>query len=469
MDEDLDYNEEEINELVTNFKSQADAGEVGYYDSDDLEVIAEELIYNCDLAYATEALELGIRLYPRTFAFRILKVKKLLMEFEIETAGKELDRIEMDFPPEAELYVEKAFFAKISGHDNDALPLLKKAYKLDPDHPEVNYMLGEEYLQRGEYQRAFDHICFALDEDETFEEQLGTLSFFFEEDKKYNDAILFFTWLTERYPLSKCAWFGLGLACCWAKEYESAIDAYQNVISLDEEASTAYFNIGNVYFEKKQYEEAIHYYEEAYRLDDHDFHAVSGIGDALLEMGRMDEALEKYHEALRIEPNTLDAIMGIITILKETGREEEAEHFIRKSFSLNPQSFELLFNLLPLYEGEDQIKKLKELFQYTLSQAQEKEEFLKFFTIYCTANRDLREMGIELMEDLLDNEEVAMTLPYFLAALHFLNGQFTEADQYFKTALIINYPGHEMFLGLSPALAEDPMFHNLIENYKPLQ
>ena len=78
-------------------------------------------------------------------------------------------------------------------------------------------------------------------------------------------------------------------------------------------------------------------------------------------------------------------------------------------------------------------------------------------------------MGIEIMEDLLDNEEVAMTLPYFLAALHFLNGQFTEADHYFKTALIINYPGHEMFLSLSPALAGDPMFHNLIENYKPLQ
>ena len=38
MDEDLDYNDEEINELVNNFKAQADAGEVGYYDSDDLEV-----------------------------------------------------------------------------------------------------------------------------------------------------------------------------------------------------------------------------------------------------------------------------------------------------------------------------------------------------------------------------------------------------------------------------------------------
>ena len=111
MDEDLDYNDEEINELVNNFKAQADAGEVGYYDSDDLEVIAEELIFNYDLAYATEALELGIRLYPRSFAFRILKVKKLLMEFEFETAGRELDSIEMEFPPEAEFYVEKAFFA----------------------------------------------------------------------------------------------------------------------------------------------------------------------------------------------------------------------------------------------------------------------------------------------------------------------------------------------------------------------
>lgn len=469
MDEDLDYNDEQINELVNNFKAQADAGEVGYYDSDDLEVIAEELIFNYDLAYATEALELGIRLYPRSFAFRILKVKKLLMEFEFETAGRELDSIEMEFPPEAEFYVEKAFFVKVAGDDNDALPLLKKAYKLDPEHPEVNYMLGEEYLQHGDYQRALDHICFAIDEDESFEEQLTTLSYAFEDESKHQDAIRFFSQLTERYPLSRCAWFGLGLAYSWAKEYESAIDAYQNVISLDEEAETAYFNIGNVYFEMKRYEDAIRYYQQAYELDDRDFHAVSGIGDSLLELGRNEEALEKYHEALRIEPNTLDAIMGIITILKETGREDEAEIFIRKSLSLNSQSFELLFNLLPYYEGEDQIMKIKELFQYTLSQAEDQEEFLKFFTMYCTANKELRDMGIELLEAQFDNEKVTLSLPYFLAALHFLNGQFTEADHYFKTALIINYPGHEMFLTLSPALAVDPMFQNLIENYKPLQ
>lgn len=467
MDEEQDYNNEEINELVEEFKERADHGSLGFYDADDLEVIAEELIARFDFAYATEAIEHGMSLYPRSFAFRILNVKKLIMGMEIEEAKKELDSIEQEFPPEAEFFLEKAFFLKMSGRDAEVLPILKKAYELDPESPEVNIMLGAEYVKKRQYRRALEYVCLALEEDETIEDQLFTISYIFEEDKLYAESVNFFKSLAEQFPLSKGCWFGLGLAYSWVKDTDNAIDAYQNAISLDEEASTAYFNIGNVYFEAKQYEKSLQYYEEAYRLDNQDFHAVTGMGDCYLELQQYDKALSTYHEALLIEPNTMDAIMGIITVLRETGRTDEAEEFIKKSFSLSPQSFELLFNILPFYDEEEQIQKLKELFQLTISQLNNKEEFLKFFTIYCTASMDLRDMGIEILEEQLDNEEVTDTLPYLLAALHYLNGNIIEGNKYLKNALLINYEGHEMFLSLSPLLESNPAIQNLIELYHP--
>lgn len=468
MDEDQEYNSEEINELVENFKDRVDAGELGFYDSDDLEMIADELIARFEFSYASEAVEHGIALYPNAFSFRILKVKKLIMELEIESAGRELDAIEEEFPPQAEFYLEKAFYYKMSGQDNDALPLLEKAYELDSENPEINFMLGGEYVKKGLYKRAYDHIAYALREEESVEEQLFTLSYVFEDDKRFNEAVKFFKRLAEEFPLSKGCWFGLGLAYSWVKDAPNALDAYQNAISLDEETSTAFFNIGNVYFETKEFEKAIHYYEQAYKLDNLDFHAVSGIGDCYYEMQQYDKALAKYHEALQIEPNTMDAIMGIITILKVTNRNDEAEEFIKKSFSLNPQSFELLFNVLPLYEDNDQISKLKDLFQITLNQLHNRVDFLKFFTIYCSATEELREMGISILEEYLDDPDMTMTIPYLLAALHYLCGHIGEANNYLKNALLINYDGHEMFLSLNPTLETYPVIRNMIELYRPV-
>ncbi|MBO4645960.1 MAG: tetratricopeptide repeat protein [Bacteroidales bacterium] len=467
MEEDDDLNREEIDELVEDFKAMADAGESRFFDSDDLEIIIEELIARFDFTYATEAVEHGIRLYPHSSIFRILKVKKLIMELEIGRAGRELDAIEHEFEPTAEFYLEKAFFYKMSGSEQDALPLLKKAYRLAPDDPEINFMLGGELVKKTDYRAALHHISFALENDEFIDEQMFTVSYIFEDDKHYEEAVLFFEQLTKDFPLSKGCWFALGLAYSWTKQYEQAIEAYEYAISLDEETSTAYFNIGNVYFEMKDYPRALKYYQETLRLDDQDYHAMSGVGDCYFAMNQYDKALECYHQALLLEPNTIDAIMGIITILKETGRAEEAEEFIKKSFSISPQSFDLLFDVLPFYEEEEQISKMKELFQLTIKQLKNKEDFLKFFTIYCTANERLCKMGIELLEEYLDDEEVTHVLPYLLAALHYLIGNISEANNYLKTALLINYEDHKMFLSLHPSLEELTVVQNLIELYHP--
>ena len=205
-------------------------------------------------------MELGIRLYPKSFAFRILKVKKLIMELKLETASKELDKIEDEFPPSAEFYLEKAFFFKISGKDDAALPLLQKAYEMEPENPEINFMLGGEYVKNLQFKKGLQLVIYALEEDDVMEEQLFTISYIFEDISRPDAAVDFFRALTDQFPLSKASWFALGLALGWQKEFEECIDAYMNVISLDEESSTAYFNIGNAYYDLQKYEEAIHYY-----------------------------------------------------------------------------------------------------------------------------------------------------------------------------------------------------------------
>lgn len=462
-----DYNDNEIDELVNQFKEAVDAKSPRFFDSDDLELIADELIARFEFFYANEAVELGIRLYPKSFAFRILKVKKLIMELKLETASKELDKIEDEFPPSAEFYLEKAFFFKISGKDDAALPLLQKAYEMEPENPEINFMLGGEYVKNLQFKKGLQLVIYALEEDDVMEEQLFTISYIFEDISRPDAAVDFFRALTDQFPLSKASWFALGLSLGWQKEFEECIEAYMNVISLDEESSTAYFNIGNAYYDLQKYEEAIHYYQETLRWDENDFHAMSGIGDCYLELEQYDAALNYYHQALDIEPNTVDAIMGCITVLRDTGRESEAEAFIKKSFTLNPQSFELLFGILPYFQEEEQIEKLKELVRLTIEQVDNKEDFFRYFTSYCCATADLRKMGIDILEEYLDNEDLAYAIPYFLSALHYLSGNSIKGHEYLQNALLINYNGYRVFLALSPELGKIEEVQRQIEIYRP--
>ena len=469
MEENEEYTDDEVTRLVDNFREMLHSGEMRYIEDEDMEVIIESLIGQMDFKTATKALNYALRLFPTSLVFRLLKVRKLMMELKLESAGKELDRIEREFPPAAEIYLEKAFLSKLTGADDQTYPFLKKAHRLAPDEPEINLMLAGEYVRQGFYDRGLTLLRKAMQNDELIEEQLFTLSYIFEENSKYDDAVAFFRQLTDEYPLSKASWFALGLAYSWKREFLEAIDAYLNAISLDEEASTAYFNIGNAYFEMGDYPNALHYYSETLRLDDQDFHAMSGIGDCYYSMNDFEKALDAYHQALILNSDTTDALLGIITILQETGRNEEAEDFIRQTVSLEPRSIELLFELLHFYDKEDQAEKLKELFQMTIEQIENKEEFLYFFTVFCCSVENKEEilpLGIELLKNYLDNEEVALSIPYLLAALHYMSGNHTLGHNYLSNALLINYEDHTRFLNIHPALSEIEEVRSLIERYR---
>ena len=196
---------------------------------------------------------------------------------------------------------------------------------------------------------------------------------------------------------------------------------------------------------------------------------MSGIGDCYYAMNDFDHALESYHQALLLNSDTTDALMGIITILQETGRDDEAEDFIRQTVALEPRSFELLFNILHLYDKEDQPEKLRELFHLTIDQIENKEEFLFFFTLFCCNVEERHEilpMGIELMLNYLDDEEVSMSIPYLLAAMYYLSGDYQSGKNYLSSALLINYEDRNQFLSLHPDLAEIEEVRLLIERYR---
>lgn len=461
-----DFDEQEVEELLTKFKNMINSGESNFFDSDEMELIIDELMRNFDFNNGSKAIDYAISLYPSDSFFRILKVKKLILELKLDDAEEELNEIEQMFPPTPEFYLEKVLLSRMTGEDNNTFSLLQKALKLDEEDPEIHFMLAYEYLKKRNISQALQHASFALNADESFDEQLFTYSYLFEENKQFEDAVALFSALSDRFPLLKGTWFGLGLAYSWLSDYNNAIQSYELVLSLDDTTATAHFNIANSYYELKDYSKALSHYQQAFEIDDQDYNSLTSIGDCYSMTDNQQHALDYYHKALSINPNHPEAIMGIVSILKQTDRMDEAIIFIEKAFSLSPQSFELLFSIIEYYKEDEQTEKLKNLFNITLEQVENKADFFKFFTHYCCQN-ELYNFGIEILLEHLHDEIADDMILYYLAAMYYLSGNIPYGNDYLKNALLMNYEEYESFLAIDSVLQSFSEINELIALYRP--
>lgn len=461
--EDFEY--QNIRKLTTDFKQMIASGKSIYFDSEEMELVIDQLLYDFEFDFLEKAINHAIKTYPHNSYFRIQRVKQLIFELKLEDAEKELNSIEENFPPSPEFYLEKVLFMRMIGSGQDTFDLLKKAILLDPENPEVHFFLAYEHITRDNMTKALKHLFFALRTDETFEEQLYNFSYYFEESKQYSQSFDFFKILSDEFPLLKGVWFGLGLATSLLGDQQQAIAYYELALSLDEEMSTAHFNIANSYFEMSNFDMAIDHYHKTLAIDNLDINAYTGIADAYVELGEFDLAMEYYNKSIDINPSHTDAIFGMMTVLDFLGRHSELSILAEKIFTLSTAYPGLLFEILEEYEQEQKYEKMITLLRTAEHGTEDKVSFFNHLVHFC-CNNNLTSEAINILSDYQDMKELELMIDYYYAALHYLNFNISKGQFFLEKALIINYPAFSVFLTFSQKLESFPSVINLIDRYR---
>jgi tetratricopeptide (TPR) repeat protein len=116
----------------------------------------------------------------------------------------------------------------------------------------------------------------------------------------------------------------LGIAQSNRKQYEKALDAYNQAIHFDPHNANTFYNKGIALHELRRRKEAVAAYDQAIHLDPNnaDFHSVRGV--ALRELKQYEEALAAYDQAIRLDPNNTAAHDNKDSTLRELKRYEEA-------------------------------------------------------------------------------------------------------------------------------------------------
>lgn len=107
------------------------------------------------------------------------------------------------------------------------------------------------------------------------------------------------------------AWNGKGTALYNQGNYRKALEAYQRASEIDPDNAVAWVSAGLVLNRLQRYQQALVHFERALDIDPHYVAAWNGKADAQLDMNLPAESLASYEQALAIDPRSFQAWNGL--------------------------------------------------------------------------------------------------------------------------------------------------------------
>jgi tetratricopeptide (TPR) repeat protein len=143
---------------------------------------------------------------------------------------------------------------------------------------------------------------------------------------------------TKAVPKDADAWFYLGLAYRNSRQYDKAIEAYQEAIRVNPEYSVAWLTLGDIYhLNYSQYDKAIDACQEAIYIDPEHADAWHHLGFAYAKSGHHDKAISAIQEAIRINPEKVNAWCGLGSAYTESGQHDKAIRVYKEAICVNPE------------------------------------------------------------------------------------------------------------------------------------
>lgn len=127
------------------------------------------------------------------------------------------------------------------------------------------------------------------------------------------------------------ALFLLGVINYEEQDYDSAIECYQKMLTMNSLSAEVHYNLANAFRKKGLFVEAVAHYLEALRLDPVLFEACHNLGIIMVQERRMDEAIAYFRKVITLNPDFYNAYYYLGILLQGKGQLEDSINCFRKS------------------------------------------------------------------------------------------------------------------------------------------
>jgi clan AA aspartic protease (TIGR02281 family) len=181
----------------------------------------------------------------------------------------------------------------------DAIKILERTVKLNPEYGAPYKFLARAYDALGEPRKAIDNAILLLTCDDDYEN-----AYFINEfaPKAYRYAILKLSSTIKEHEENGMWLYVRGMVYQAGRDFSKAISDYQTLNTRFGDSDMIMCSIGNCYDELGDYSQAIEYYTKAIEIDSSYADYYIYRGESRRRMGQLSEALEDYSQTIELNP-----------------------------------------------------------------------------------------------------------------------------------------------------------------------
>lgn len=334
-------------ELVARFEQMMQQNRRAFFDADELEEIIDFYGENGDFTSLLTVVEFGLSIYPLNHMLMLKEAQALLSLGRITQGIQRLKKIEKIEKSEELCLTLASVYSQQREHQK-SIKYLREAlsFSSGENDAEIYLEMAFEYENMSRFDKAKDVLKEAIQKFGDNEMLLHELAFVFENLGGAAESVEYFSKLTDIDPYSYAAWYNLGNALQSSDQVESAIEAYDYCIAIQEDFTPAYYNKAHCLFKQENYLDSIRVFEETYAYEPPQAHVFCHIGECFEKLQEFDKAIFYYRKSIGADESYADAYLGIGLTLDLQGKSEEGITFIDKAMVMDPDNTDyLLFKL----------------------------------------------------------------------------------------------------------------------------
>ena len=275
-----------------------------------------------DLYFELEGFDEAIADYKKVIAMdssRVdahMKLAQTYLEYDnSRLALLTLEAASYQFPDNIDILHDLGEFQIILKRNNDAFATLQRATKVDRFNPRSYYLMGVNFQDIDDEEKAIRSFKVAIDKDADFVPALMRLGFIFDA-KEDPIALQYFDSAIAADPDFYSAYLAKGNTLGSQGKFEEAIEVFKKITnSTGDQQPSAFYNIGLAYLQLDSLEQSKKHFEITKTLDPTFGLAHYYLGEVTERMGDISAAKSHYNQATSFD-NTRERAEQALQALK---------------------------------------------------------------------------------------------------------------------------------------------------------
>jgi len=253
------------------------------------------------LAEAALDLEKAISIDSLQFAFHHLLADAYLDQNKSRLALNALKKAATIFPKRIPTLLKLSEFQIILAQNDEALQTIGRILKLDPQNAEGFFMMGMNFKDTGDKERAINSFQTAVENDPDLVDAWLELGVLFDE-RENPIASRYFDTALRIDSLNVNALEGMANHLALNNKIEDAIPIYEKITRIEPQYGNAYFNIGIMYMELGNFKKAYDQFNITTKIEPLHKMAYFYRGKASELQGNTKGAVADYQQVLNLDP-----------------------------------------------------------------------------------------------------------------------------------------------------------------------